>query len=151
MSAHMTQAVLFRPVLSTIMRDRRLSSIICGTALLQLVLTLMGAPGWTCPVFHTLGIPCPGCGMTRATVFLFRGNWKEAIAMHAFAPIFLVALTFIALGTLAPRPLIDRLIAKTEALERYTGITIFLLGGLILYWLARLLLLQTAFVQLIQG
>jgi hypothetical protein len=147
----MSQAGLFKPVLSTILRDRRLSSIICGAALLQLLLTLIGAPGWTCPVFHTFGIPCPGCGMTRATVFLFRGNWKEAITMHAFAPLFLVALTVIAFATVGPRPGIDRMIAKTEVLERYTGITVLLLGGLIVYWLARLLFLQTAFVRLIQG
>jgi hypothetical protein len=43
------------------------------------------------------------------------------------------------------------MIAKTEVLERYTGITVLLLGGLIVYWLARLLFLQTAFVRLIQG
>ena len=149
--AHMTQAVLFKPVLSTILRDRRLSSIICGAAVLQLLLTLIGAPGWTCPVFHFFGIPCPGCGLTRATVFMFRGNWKEAITMHAFAPLFLVALTVIAFATVGSRPGIDRMIAKTEALERHTGITLILLGGLILYWLARLLFLQTAFVRLIQG
>jgi len=71
--------------------------------------------------------------------------------MHAFAPLFLFVLTVIAIATVGPRPGIDRMIAKTEALERYTGITMILLGGLILYWLARLLLLQTAFVRLIQG
>jgi hypothetical protein len=147
----MTRAVLFKPVLSTILRDRRLSSIICGAALLQLLLTLIGVPGWTCPVFHTFGIPCPGCGMTRATVFLFRGNLKEAMTLHAFAPLFLVALMLIGFATLGPRPRIERMIARTEALERYTGITTLLLGGLIVYWLARLLLLQTAFVRLIQG
>jgi len=147
----MTRAVLFKPVLSTILRDRRLSSIICGAALLQLLLTLIGVPGWTCPVFHTFGIPCPGCGMTRATVFLFRGNLKEAMTLHAFAPLFLFALMLIGFSTLGPRPRIERMIARTEALERYTGITTLLLGGLIVYWLARLLLLQTAFVRLIQG
>lgn len=89
--------------------------------------------------------------MSRATVFLFRGNWKEAMMMHAFAPVFLIALIIIAFGTVGPRPQIDRLIAKTEALERDTGITMILLGGLIIYWLARLLFLQTAFVRLIQG
>jgi uncharacterized protein YjeT (DUF2065 family) len=84
-------------------------------------------------------------------VFLFRGNWKEAITLHAFAPLFLVGLAIIAFCTVAPRTQIDRVIVKTDALERYTGITMILLGGLILYWLARLLLLQAAFVRLIQG
>jgi Protein of unknown function (DUF2752) len=89
--------------------------------------------------------------MTRATVFLFRGNWKEAMTMHAFAPVLLIALIFITLCTIAPRNYVERIVTKTEALENYTGITTILLGGLIVYWLARLLILQTAFVRLIQG
>ena len=151
MSPLMSQATLFRPILSTILRDRRLGTVVFGVALLQLFLGLFGLPGWTCPVFHTFGIPCPGCGMTRATVFLFRGNWKEAMTMHAFAPIFLVGLAVVAFCTVGPRRQIDRVIAGTERLERHTGITTILLAGLILYWVTRLLLLQTAFVRLIQG
>jgi uncharacterized protein YjeT (DUF2065 family) len=89
--------------------------------------------------------------MTRATGFLFRGQWKEAMTMHAFAPVFLLALILIALCTFGPRPQVDRMIAKTEALERHTGVTLLLLGGLILYWLARLVFLKAAFARLIQG
>ena len=36
-------------------------------------------------------------------------------------------------------------------LEQQTGFTVIILVGLILYWLARLLFMQTAFVQLIRG
>lgn len=147
----MTRAVFFRPVLATILRDRRLGSIICGVAILQLLLTLVGLPGWTCPIFHTLGVPCPGCGLTRASVFLFRGEWKQALVMHAYAPIFLFALAIITLSTIGPKHQVERLVLKTEMVERYTGITFILLSGLILYWLARLLFLQAAFVRLIQG
>src|SRR5262249_15461535 len=93
----MSQPILFRPMLSTILRDRRLGSIICGAVLLQLILSLFGIPGWTCPFFHTFGIPCPGCGLTRATLFLFRGDWKQALIMHAYAPIFLFGLVIIIL------------------------------------------------------
>lgn len=89
--------------------------------------------------------------MTRATVFLFRGDLKQALTMHAYAPVFLAAFMLITLCTIGPRDYVERIVAKTERLESYTGITIILLGGLILYWLARLLLLQAAFVQLIQG
>ena len=124
--------------------------VICGAALLQILLTLFRFPGWPCPVFHALGIPCPGCGMTRATLFLLHGQWREALTMHAFAPLFVVALALITFCTIGPRDHAERIAAKTETLERYTGLTILLLGGLILYWLARLLILQTAFVLLIQ-
>lgn len=71
--------------------------------------------------------------------------------MHAYAPIFLVALVVITFCTIAPRNHVERIVTKTESLESYTGISTILLGGLIVYWLARLLILQTAFVRLIQG
>ena len=89
--------------------------------------------------------------MTRATVFLFHGDLKQALTMHAYAPVFLVALMLITLCTIGPRNYVERLVARTEILESYTGITIILLVGLILYWVARLLFLRAAFVQLIQG
>lgn len=147
----MTRAIFFQPMLTSILRDRRLGSIICGAGLLQLLLTLLGVPGWTCPIFHTFGVPCPGCGMTRATLSLFRGDLRQALTLHAYAPIFLVALIFITVCTIAPRNYVARIVTRTETLESYTGITTILLGGLIVYWLARLLILQAAFVRLIQG
>lgn len=89
--------------------------------------------------------------MTRATLSLAHGEWKQAMTLHAFAPVLLMALSVIIFCTIAPRYQIEWIAKRSDTLERYTGITILLLGGLILYWLARLLLLQTAFVQLIQG
>src|ERR1043166_6282464 len=119
----MRQASLFQPVLSPILHDRRLSSIISGAALLQVLLTWLRFPGWPCPFFHALGIPCPGCGMTRATLFLVRGEWKEALAMHAFAPVLLVTILLIAFCALAPKTQVARLAEGTEILERHTGLT----------------------------
>ena len=62
----------------------------------------------------------------------------------------LISLVIVAACTLGPRRQVDWIVARTEAIE-HTGITTLLLGGLILYWLARLLILQTAFVRLVQG
>src|ERR1041385_8266886 len=127
----MTDAIMFRPLFSGILRDRRLGLVICGAALLQLILAFLNYPSWPCPIFHTLGIPCPGCGMTRATLFLVRGEWKEALAMHAFAPVLLVTILLIAFCALAPKTQVARLAEGTEILERHTGLTAFILGGLI--------------------
>jgi hypothetical protein len=147
----MTRANLFIPMLSPILRDRKLGLAICGAALLQLMLILTGLPGWPCPVFHALGVPCPGCGLTRAILLLVRGEWKQAIILHAFAPIFLIALATIAFCAFAPKNFTERIAGGAEVVERYTAITSLLLVGLIVYWLARLLILQDAFVRLIQG
>lgn len=34
------------------------------------------------------GLPCPGCGLTRANLLFFSGHFSEAFSMH---PLFLVA------------------------------------------------------------
>lgn len=71
--------------------------------------------------------------------------------MHAFAPFFLMALAIITICAASPRSYATSLANKAESLERYTGITGLLLIGLIVYWLARLLFMQGAFVRMIQG
>ena len=147
----MTRATVFTPLLSTILRDRKLSLAILMVSSLQFVLGLARFSGWPCPFFHALGIPCPGCGLTRATFFLFGGEWKRAMILHAFAPFFVVALIVIGFCTIVPRRHTQRIVAATELVERYTGITAILLLGLIVYWLARLLIMPAAFVRMIQG
>lgn len=37
---------------------------------------------WPCPVATLLGVPCPTCGMTRATRLVLRGDLAGATAMH---------------------------------------------------------------------
>src|SRR5437870_2602127 len=101
------EALLFKPTLGVVLRDRRLSLVVFGAASLQMLLTVGRFPGWPCPIFHAFGIPCPGCGLTRATLFLVRGDLKQALTLHAFAPIFIVALGLIAFSAIAPRKQID--------------------------------------------
>ena len=142
---------LFVPVLSPLLRDRKLVLTITVVAFLQLGITSVGLPGWPCPFLHVVGIPCPGCGLTRAMVLLLRGDWRRSLAFHAFAPLFIVALMIAITTALLPETVRQRIVTSTEVLERSTGITSLLLVGLILYWLARLFVLQSAFVRLIQG
>ena len=35
-----------------------------------------------CPMATVLGIPCPGCGLTRATLALLKGDVRGALALH---------------------------------------------------------------------
>lgn len=37
-----------------------------------------------------LGIPCPGCGLTRAFAHLAKGEWSAALIAHPLAPLFAV-------------------------------------------------------------
>jgi hypothetical protein len=147
----MSQQSLFAPVLSPVLRDRKWVWAISGAAVLQLGLTSLKFPGWQCPVLHLLGIPCPGCGLTRATVLLFQGDWRQSIAFHAFAPVLVIALLLVAGTAILPQRPRERIVAIAESIECSTGISNLLLIGLIVYWLARLLILQSAFVCLIRG
>ena len=49
-----------------------------------------------CPTALAFGLPCPGCGLTRATLALFRGDLDTALHFHplvfVLAPLFLGAL-----------------------------------------------------------
>lgn len=37
-----------------------------------------------CPMVLLTGLPCPGCGMTRAAALFLRGQWLSAWRMHPF-------------------------------------------------------------------
>lgn len=89
--------------------------------------------------------------MTRATILLFEGEWQRSITFHAFAPVFLVALALIVGTAMLPAIKAQRVSNFIEGVELSTGITYILLLGLIIYWLARLLIMQSAFVSLIRG
>jgi len=137
--------------LATILRDRRVGLALTGTLGLHIVLVSLHLPSWQCPFFTLTGIPCPGCGLTRACMLLLKGDFQASFRFHAFAPVFIVFISILIVSTLLPRSVVEPLIHKTETLERRTGLTIIILGGLILYWLARLVFFPTMFARLIRG
>ena len=49
-----------------------------------------------CGFLWLTGLPCPLCGMTRALCFLFKGQFSQAIQLHALSPV--AVLTLAALG-----------------------------------------------------
>jgi hypothetical protein len=55
-----------------------------------------GSGGLTsCPIRALTGHWCPGCGLTRATHHLFRGNVAQALSFNAFVPAILAALSLL--------------------------------------------------------
>lgn len=42
-----------------------------------------------CPLPLMLGLPCPGCGLTRALACATHGHWSEAYAFHPLWPLLL--------------------------------------------------------------
>ena len=43
------------------------------------------------------GIPCPSCGMTRATLALVHGDWSTALALHPLSVVFAAQVAMLAL------------------------------------------------------
>jgi hypothetical protein len=57
----------------------RALQVLAGAAAVSVVIALQ-IP--VCPTATLFGIPCPGCGLTRATLALFRGDVAAALKFH---------------------------------------------------------------------
>ena len=57
-----------------------------------------------CPLASVLGVPCPGCGLTRATLALAHGDLQHALELHplvlVLAPLFIWTTSSAAIGYL---------------------------------------------------
>lgn len=127
------------PIIAPILKERLLAGVISGASVAQVGLFAMTGHGWQCPIRAALGIPCPGCGLSHAALLLFQGKWKDSLAEHAFAPIFLFGLVLVAVVSLLPRKWRDRAVKLVSVVESRTGITALLLIALMGYWGMRLL------------
>lgn len=128
---------LFTPVLAPLVQDRRITLILIGVAALQVWLTAMGFPGWQCPIKSSLGISCPGCGLSSAIVLLIQGQWQTAVSVHAFAPVFLIGSLILMVATVLPERFHRDSVRWIAWWERCTGIIPLLLISIIVYWVLR--------------
>ncbi len=56
-----------------------------GAAALGLTWFALGLPRPQCPLHAFTGVPCPGCGTTRAVESLLAGNWPAALLFNPLA------------------------------------------------------------------
>lgn len=139
------------PVFSQILESRPTTILIVGAAVVHGGLNLLGLPSWECPIRHTLGVPCPGCGLSRAMGALLHGDWQTALTYHAFAPIFLASLIFMGVVLLLPAAPHRQIVDWTRVFETKTGLVAFGLVSLMIYWVIRLVFFREAFFLLIMG
>jgi hypothetical protein len=137
------------PILAPLLSNRTLCRAIAGIAAVHLSLVALGLPSWPCPIRHGLGVPCPSCGLTRAIQALVVGNWQQAIAIHAFAPLAVIAVVLIGYAGVAPAGQRWRIIRYCRQVEQKTGLSILLVTLFLLYWLLRWFLFRTAFYDLV--
>ncbi|WP_437581698.1 DUF2752 domain-containing protein [Sorangium sp. So ce887] len=115
-------------------RAARLGAI---AALLGL-LVACGVP--LCPFAIVTGHPCPGCGLTRATLALAHGHVAEALRFHPLAPL-MAPLVLAAIAYNAAIYVKDGRIAATESVQ---GAWVTRLGAalavlMVAVWVARFL------------
>jgi hypothetical protein len=129
----------YAPAFSSLLENRRDGLIIAGAGIVHLGLSLAGLTGWQCPIFAATGVPCPGCGLTRATMQLLRGDIVSSLQTHAFAPVLFVALGVMLAALILPEKNRQVLLSSIRKLETQNGLTSFLLSALVLYWAIRLM------------
>jgi hypothetical protein len=78
--------------------------------------------GWDACLFHRMtGLPCPGCGMTRAFVALASGDWSVAVGAHPFVLIVYPAFALLGALALAPQEWVARVERELALRGRWLG------------------------------
>lgn len=133
------KALWYQPVFSTVLSNRTELAAIAGFGVVHIGFNLAGLSFWSCPILAATGIPCPGCGLTRATMQLLHGDLSTSLKTHAFAPVFLVALVTMMAVLVLPKPLNSKIISFVKRLEMQNGLTAWGFSLLMLYWAIRLM------------
>jgi len=93
-------------------------------------------PGFSCPLRLLTGFPCPTCFLTRATGASLRGQFGEALGLHAFGPLVAVALVIWSVAAMRrrrmalPQPEAWQVVAVSGGLVAYWGVRMGLTYGL---------------------
>ncbi|HEX8722598.1 MAG TPA: DUF2752 domain-containing protein [Pyrinomonadaceae bacterium] len=130
---------------ASLLRHRGVALMVTAVAAAQVGAVAAGVGGWPCPFKGLTGLPCPGCGLTRAVVALARGEWRESLALHAFAPLLAAAVLAAAVAALLPQARREAFAAFLVRAERRVRLPYVLPAALLLYWSVRLLFLPGAF------
>jgi Protein of unknown function (DUF2752) len=134
---------------ASLFSDRASCQIVSGFAATHLALVGLGLPSWQCPFRYGLGIPCPGCGLTRAVKAFVQGDWQQAIAIHAFAPVVMVGLVLVIGGALLPEPQKIQIKRHLDGWEQQTRITVLLISLFLIYWLIRIIFFNKQLYRLV--
>lgn len=78
---------------------------LAGAVVLHLWVPGSGPETSFCFSRRVLGLPCPGCGLTRAFAHMAKGQWSAALAAHPLAPVLAaeIVLVWLAWGRAALR------------------------------------------------
>lgn len=127
-------------IVASVLRQRPLCIALIAAGAVHLGATAAGVPGWICPWKAATGLPCPGCGLTRASIWLVRGDIAGALKFHPFAPVAVIGIALVLAGAILPDASRDRLLSAMGRVDRGGWISAVLLVALVVYWAVRLVL-----------
>lgn len=130
---------LLKPWLARLLRQRGMCRGILAALLVLGFGAWMNWHLWPCVFAEITGLPCPGCGLTRATVALLHGDWRTSWDFHPFAGFFLIVGILVAAGGVLPSSLVEALAARMEVFERRTKLPAIILVALVCFGLLRML------------
>ncbi len=137
-----------RLLLTSLLESPGLCGWILGAGAAHVALAATPLGGWRCPFYESTGWPCPGCGLGRASILLLRGEVGKSLHLHAFASLLLLVLAVLGAGLL-PGPRGEKVRQVVRAVEERTWFVPAVLGGLLIYWLARFALDAVGFRALV--
>lgn len=122
------------------LRQRGLAAALLATALVYFAASAgFGRPIHRCPFRAWTGLPCPGCGLSRALSRMMRGEWADSLRLHPFAFYVIVWGGMLAGSALLPPQRRLRWAAGWAALEARTRLHAAMPIAFAAYGLARLL------------
>jgi hypothetical protein len=95
-----------------------------------------------CPIKALTGIPCPGCGMTRAFMAIASGNLGKAIGYNLFSPILFLVFLLTAIHLLLEVVTRRQLLGFYGKLIKNPALKLFGFFALLLYHVFRLYKLE---------
>ncbi|MHB8877399.1 MAG: DUF2752 domain-containing protein [Myxococcaceae bacterium] len=82
-----------------------------------------------CALHATTGLPCPGCGMSRALSAFTQGDFTAALGLNPFVLVVWPTFVLLAVVTLLPRPLYRRfegwVLARDASIARVYRLVVY--------------------------
>ena len=102
------------------------------TSYLFLKQRLSWLPGFSCPIRHATGIPCPSCFLTRSICASLGWDFIYAFKLHLFGPPITILLILWSILSIRRKKLL-KINLKSNIF--YIG-----LGSFLIYWIYRLIM-----------
>ena len=129
---------LTKPWLAPLMEDVILCRVVVGVCAALGAASMLHVSIWPCLFNELTGLPCPGCGMTRAVSALLHGDWHTAMTFHPLSPAYVAIGAALAVSAVGPKWLRNHLVAGVRSLEKWTALPALIVLATLIFGLLRM-------------